>query len=373
VRSSIIALLGSIIAGAGCDDTTTTGGSAGPPEILQVFVRERVPGKDPDGNPVINLLPHLAFGDHPDIPMKSSAHPDGDDRDVTAAVARDGQRIRVVVNELLRGNDLQEVACSDGSWSRVPDGTTFDDVADCSGSDLSRCKGICIGASGPVGILDKNHDGAFDEIRMIDGVVTLMCDGASVPIDPERSYYQPSGNQLIPSSGVEELGPAVAIVPAAGMKPNSTCNVTFASTVVDKKDRQICAPTGGNCTPGDTSAIHFKVEPFLVATGEPADKAMDVPATDENSTDATIKVHLNATLDAATVAASIVVKAGDTPVAGLTPMVSPDDDATIVMTVAGGFQAGTDYTVTIKGGAGGVKDMYADQLAADTTLTWTTE
>src|SRR5690349_6896457 len=105
---SIIAIVVAGACSAGCDSSSSSDGlnPSGPPEVLQVFARERA-GAD--------LVAHLAFGDHPDIPTSA------DDRKVTDAVARDGQRIRVVVDELLRPNRLEEVACADGSWSKVPD------------------------------------------------------------------------------------------------------------------------------------------------------------------------------------------------------------------------------------------------------------
>jgi hypothetical protein len=111
---------------------TACGGSpepegAGPPEILQVLARERVEGEEG-----IELAPRLVAGDHEDIGEE-------DDREVTEAVAWDGQRIRVVFDELLRGNHLEEIPCADGSWVEVPVGTDFDDVARCAGPDLSRC------------------------------------------------------------------------------------------------------------------------------------------------------------------------------------------------------------------------------------------
>jgi len=357
-----IVLAGFGIAVVACSDAS---GPSGPPRILQVFARERVPGVDDDGNAVIELEPRLAFGDHPDIA------PDADDRDVTAAVARDGQKIRVVVDRLLRGNDLEEVACADGTWSRVPNGATFDDVAACAGTDLSRCSGICVGANGPVGILDENHDGAFDDTRLIEGAVILTCDGANVPLDLQKSFYQPSGDQLISagSVGLDSLGPAIVIAPQDGMKPNAKCGIAFASSVVDKADDTLCAPTsdGAGCTPGDTSAIHFGVEPFLLASSEPADGAMDVALTDEQSADATITVQLNAKLDDATVASAIEVTADGAPVTGLTPVVSDDDDAAVTIAIAGGFKAATTYSVTVTG----IEDAYGD--SADASVTFTTK
>lgn len=344
---------------AACGGDRGKGGGAGPPEILQVLVRER--GDD-------GVVSRLAFGDHDDIDAEA------DDRLVDAAIARDVQRIRIVVDELLRGDTLEEVACADGTWSRVPAGATFDDVARCSGADLSRCDGICIGAAGPVGILDANGDGAFDDTRFIDGVVALTCDGEPVALDPQRSYYQPSGGQRVAtgSVGTDALGPAVVIAPAAGMKPGARCGLAFAAAVVDKDGEQLCARgaagDGAACTPGDTAAIAFTVEPFTLAWSEPAGGATEVPLTAEGAPDALVTLRFNATLDPATVAGAVALTAAGYPVEGATTAIAADDDATVVITVPGGFTASTSYAVAI---TAGLADVHGDTLAA-TTIEWTT-
>jgi hypothetical protein len=328
----------------GCDDAA---GPDGPPEILQVFARERV---DVDG--VIELHARLAYGDHPDIDREL------DDREVGAAVARDGQRLRVVFDRLLRGNALEEVACADGSWTRVPVGTDYEDVAACAGPDLSRCEGLCLDAGG---ILDENGDGAFDDTRLIDGAVTLSCDGAVVPLDPERSFYQPSGTQQLSagSVGTDSLGPAVVLVPAGGMAPRSRCNIAFSDQVVDKQDRPV----------GDTSAIDFAIEAFQLVASDPADGAADVALTAEGSEDAVIAIQLNAALDPETVRHAVRIDAGASPLDDVEAEVSPDDDATILVTLPGGFEAATTYVVTV---AGDVEDVHGDRLDAETTITWIT-
>jgi len=360
-----------VVVAAGCDEAASNGGliPEGPPEILQVLVKERIATTDDDGNDVVVLESRLAFGDHPDIDAEA------DDREVTAAVARDGQRIRVVVDELMRGNYLEEVACADGSWSQVPLGMNYAEVALCSGADLSRCEDLCIGADGPVGILDINGDGAFDDTRLIGDVVVLTCDGVAVPIDLERSYYQPSGGQLISAIGTDSLGPAIVISPEEGMKPGSSCGLTFSSKVVDKDDNEICAPSGGgDCSPGDTSGVGFTIEPFLIATSDPAPGAVDVELLSPESADGIIAVHLNATLDETTIASAVKVSAGGTELETVTPVISPEDDATVLITITGGFQPMTTYTVTVTGGAAGIKDTYADTLAeASTTISFTTK
>jgi hypothetical protein len=369
MRRSIIALL---ILGSGCsgapDDPLE---SEGPPRILQVLARERVVVTDVEGHSHVELQPRLAFGDHPDIDVEH------DDRVVSEAVARDGQRIRVVVDELLRGSSLEEVACADGSWSRVPVGTTIDDVARCAGADLSRCEAVCIGDSGPVGILDANGDGAIDDTRLIEGAVQLMCDGMAVPIDTAHSYYQPAGSQRLSTAsvGTDSLGPAIAIVPAAGMRPGAMCSLGF-NEVVDKQGIELCASeaglVGGGCAAGDTSAISFRVEAFTLASSAPHDGETDVALHDEESTDATITIQLNSELVPETVKGAIKVSAGGVDLDDLDATMAEDDEATIHIAVPGGFKAGTEYKVTVVGGVGGIKDRYEDTLTKDHTITWTT-
>jgi hypothetical protein len=343
---------------AGCTGASDPLDTEGPPEILQVLVRERVESTDDEGNPVVVLENHLAYGDHDDI------DPEADDREVTAAAARGGQRIRIVVDELLRANHLEEIPCADGSWSQVPDGFDFDDVARCAGSDLSRCEGLCIGSDGPVGIQDDNGDGAIDDTRMIDGVVALTCGDEAVALDPTLSYYQPSGSQRLSAgaTGTDSLGPAIVIVPAAGMRPGSTCGIAFGDMVVDKQDNLIAG----------AEDVAFSVEPFLVLGSDPATGATEVPLTAPDQPDATIAIHLNASLDPQTVPTAVTVTADGVAVKGLTIAPSPDDDATIVVTVPGGLTAATTYEVTVTGGAGGLADTYADTLAGDVTITFAT-
>ena len=298
----------------------------GPPEILQVLARERVAGDEG-----IELAPRLVHGDHEDIG-------EDDDREVTEAVAWDGQRIRVVFDELLRGNHLEEIPCADGSWTQVPVGTDFDDVARCAGADLSRCEALCRDQGG---ILDENGDGNFDDTRLIADAVVLTCDGEVIPLDVQKSYYQPSGNQQMSSAGVESLGPAVVIAPGAGMPPGSTCGFAFAGSVVDKQDEGV----------GSTADITFTVEPFQVVGGEWPE------------------IMLNAELDAATLPGAVRMTADgvevDDPIVEL-----GEHGGTLIVGVADGFVSGTEYVVTLLGGAPGLADIHGDTLAADATITW---
>ncbi len=366
MRKSIVVMF---IFGSGCGGGPADPlDAAGPPRILQVLARERVAIVDDEGHEHVELAARLAFGDHPDIDAVT------DDRAVGEAVARDGQRIRVVVDELLRGSSIEEIPCADGSWSRVPVGTDIDDIARCAGADLSRCEAVCIGADGPVGILDVNGDGAIDDTRLIDGAVVLTCDGVTVALDRSRSYYQPAGSQRLAagSVGTDSLGPAIAIVPAEGMRPGATCTLGFTD-VVDKQGLALCAATaGGDCIPGDTSAISFGVEAFTLAATEPRDGATEVPLTTDGSEDAAITIRLNSELAPASVRGAILVEAGDVALDDLEATMAEDDAATIRITVPGGFRAGTAYTLTIVGGAGGIRNRFDDALAEDQVVHWTT-
>jgi len=150
------------------------------------------------------------------------------------------------------------------------------------------------------------------------------------------------------------------------------CSLGFTD-VVDKQGVALCASSdGGACQPGDTSAISFGVEPFTLASSEPSDGATAVALHGEGSTDATISIQLNSELVPETVHGAIKVSAGGVDIHDVDATMATNDEATIRITVPGGFQAGTEYKVTIVGGAKGIKDRYDDTLAKDYTITWTT-
>jgi hypothetical protein len=203
----------------------------GPPMIAQVFLAEKVQV----GATVRIRSTALAFGDHPQIDSDPNSTT-FDDREVSQAVAFGSQQLRVVLDELIVGNAIEELACSDGTFSRIPVGTDPDEIANCAGPDLSKCVGsdvVCVGSDGPVGILDEDEDGAADDFRMIDYgggalAVEVLCDGESMPLDRALSFYNPSGNQQIPAaSGVNGLGPALILVPTEGLKTSASCTLAF--------------------------------------------------------------------------------------------------------------------------------------------------
>lgn len=272
---------------------------AGPPMIRQVMLVERY--TNTAGERL--LRPVIAFGTHPDA--------DGNQQHAVSNAVVVNQRVRIVLDELLVGNYLEEIECNErvdeDEFSRVPVGATPDDIARCAvASDLlpRSCKGakaVCLRASDgvPVGVRDEvdagnrpYKDGIADNTRMIEGAVGLRCEAAGnpihVPTQLALSYWQPSGNQQRPIvddglDGLLSLGPAVVLVSRGDLPTGATCSVEFAPSVVDKSGLAVCAPPGGDitatCQPGDTSAVSFGTEPMTLLLQAPAVDAIGVSRT----------------------------------------------------------------------------------------------
>lgn len=323
----------------------------------------------------------FSFGTHPQITSDADAHP------VTTATAL-GNSLRIIIDELLVGNNLEEVACravidGQGSYSRVAPGTTPDDIAKCSAAQdvlPAICKGdhavclcnldagcavggITVEMGAPVGVLDMNQDGAADDTRLIKGSVGLKCGTIDVPIDQDMSYWNPSGNQQVPAmGGFDALGPAIVLVPQNGMPTNLKCNLAFDPSVVDKQGEQVCAPPDGdltgNCAGGDTSAFFFTVE-ALTLVPTIADNAMG------QSKSGTISFFGNATIDPASITAITIVPAPVTP-----PTITIDMGKNIKIDFSAAPLAPlTPYVITL---TTGVKDIFGQPLVQPIVLHFTT-
>lgn len=347
---------------------------AGPPMVRQVFVTEKV---------IVNDAPRvlegqLAFGTH------AAEFFEDDDGTVSTAIALGAQEMRVVLDELIRGNSLEEMACADGSFSRIPNGTTPDDVADCAGpaDAITKCTKVCIGSDGaPIGILDADDDGAADDMRMIDynpdPLVTelgvgVVCDGVPVPLDPEFSFWSPSGNQTFPSNntlGFRGIGPAIVLKPVAdvGLRTGSSCNIVFRPEVTDYDGNPVCAPTGGlpaeGCSGPDTAKLLFNTEVLTLSNSVPQADATNVAL----NASAFILLAFNGNLDASTVAA-ISLTAGGAPVT-INPLVQEDDTTSIIIALDDDFLPDTAYALTV---GTGLQDLLGGSMATPTVLNWTT-
>jgi hypothetical protein len=339
----------------------------GPPMVEQVRLAERYSIGTATGLDRVVF----GFGTYPGA-TAAEEHP------VTSALAS-GNKLRIIMDELLRGNDLEEIACrtvvDDDVFARVPLGATPDDIARCAVAQsalaahcpASNPRSVCICARDggcpsvdgtfttprgqPVGVSDTNMDGAADRTRFIAGAVGIRCGAIDVPIDLDMSFWTPSGNQQVPAlDGFDALGPAIVLVPgpAPAALPTSTeCGVVFAPDVVDKDGNRVCAPQDGDiatgCTPGDTTAVRFTVEPMAFAV---ASVVMD-PG---QSRTADVAIRANAPLDPASIANVTVTEGPATSYTQFTATLGTASDASVITirwTATGGLAANTSYTITV--------------------------
>lgn len=379
-----------LISGGACTDleSATNLNPEGPPMIRQVRLSEVY--VDVTGTLVDRFTPVFAFGTHPAVESEDEAHP------VTSARA-ENNKLRVIMDELLVGNNLEEINCrgliDEDSYDRVPIGATPDDIARCSvardvlktSCDGSNSHDVCIckldvgcgetKKGEPVGVLDDNQDGAADEHRMIAGSVGLKCGSFDVPIDALVSYWNPSGDQNVPAlGGFDALGPAIVLQPAPipgaptgapqFLPTNQTCSLVFDPSVVDKQGNKVCAPANGDitkgCTPGDVSAFSFKVQPMGVKQSNVNNGDTGVPRT------GSIDILLVAPPDPATLSA-ITVTEGSTPYTGFT--VALPFPETLRITWTGTLAATTMYTITL---GVGLKDLYGIPMPMPISYTFTT-
>jgi hypothetical protein len=380
-------MIGFGLALAACSDTdsATDLNPVGPPMVRQVRLNHKI--INADGSSTNKRV--FAFGAHElaeEDELKSNQ--------VTSAVAVNNS-LRVIVDELLVGNNLEEIACrsqvDDDAFAKVPVGATPDDIARCAAADdvlPSACTGPtavcmcavaggCISATGttiaegaPVGVLDINQDGATDDTQFVTGSVGLQCGTISVPLNVEQSYWQPSGNQNRPQTGgFDALGPAIVLTPDGPLPTNLDCSLVFDSSVVDKQGIQVCAPPDGDvtrdCSPGDMSAFTFHSEVLSLRNASFASGATGVSAT------APIVLSSTAPLSpTVTDAGNITLVAATGPQPAFTVAFDPTMNQIVQVRPDGaGLQAGVMYTLTI---TSGVIDTYGQPPPAPQVFTFTT-
>ncbi len=351
----------------------------GPPMIRQVLVNE---ANITMSGSVQRQNTQLAFGQH------SSELFDNDDGVVTTATIRGSQEIRIVLDEQIRGNSLEEISCKDGSYSRIPDGTTPDDIKDCSGSldSLQNCKvDLCLDADGkPAGVeLVENENGTGERflLRMIDFDpspdvvelgVQLICGGMPVEMNQASSFWSPAGNQTVssnPALGKKSLGPAVVLktVSGIGLPANLDCTIVFHPDVVDYDGNKVCAPVGGlienDCMPGNTSEVTFGTQAIAIDDTDIKDGDMDVALSFSGS----FGVYFNANMNGMT-ADAITLTAGGAPVV-LNAAISDDDKTSVILSLANDFAPATEYVLTV---GTGLHDQFGQGLAQEAVFTWTT-
>ncbi len=360
-------------------DSATNLNPDGPPMIRQVRMRENYMAP---GSTAVSTRKVFAFGTHP-MATDSEEHP------VTSATAFGNDVLmRIIVDELLVGNNLEEIACRGAvdtdAYARVPRGATPDDIAKCSAAQdvlPATCKGefavcICQIPGGcmagtamveegqPVGVLDVNQDGSADDTRFISGAVGLQCGAVDVPIDLDASYWNPSGNQQVPAmGGFDALGPAIVIKPQEnGFPTNLDCHLKFSPEVVDKQGEQVCTPANGDidegCAPGDLTAFSFHTESLDFIPQTFADMMTGVNKMDPIFLSATVPVDA-ATLNGITLSPA--------PAGTVTITLAMKRNITIAIT--GGLTASTTYTLTIPTT---VHDTFGQSAPAAKVFTFTT-
>jgi hypothetical protein len=356
-------------------DSATNLNPDGPPMIRQVRMKEvRTSATGTLSYPRV-----FAVGEHP-LADPDANPPDypalGPNSEVTAGV--NGNSLRIIVDELLIGNYIEEIGCrapvDDDAYDFVPLGSTPEDIAKCSVAkdvlpascpgSLERAVCICkldvgcgdVAKGDPVGVLDVNQDGAADDTRMIAGSVGIQCGSIDVPIDLNNSYWNPSGDQNRPAmGGFDALGPAIVLAvdinpPHIGALPTGqTCQLKFAPDIVDKTNKGVCAPPGGDvsksCSEGDVSAFNFKTQAFTIAAQPPhVNGAMGVSRT------APVIMVATAPIDPASIG-SITVRNTMTnaPVTTFT-LTQPQPQTVRMAFAAGTLAATTQYTITIPAG-----------------------
>lgn len=355
--------------------------------IRQVRLKEV--SMDASGTTSIRTV--FAFGEHDQA--GTNDYPALGKNAMTTA-APTAQTIRVILDELLVGNYLEEIACrgpvDDDAYDFVPLGTTPDDIAKCAVAKdvlprscpgtlehavcLCKIEGGCgdTPMGGPVGVLDVNQDGAADDTRFIPGAVGLRCGSMDVALDLNNSYWQPSGDQNKPAmGGFDALGPAVVLSPTTNTVPpvnalptNTRCELAFAPSVVDKQNNQVCAPAGGDvtkdCQPGDTSAFAFQTQALTLTNQSfnDGDTGIDPGAP--------VVIVSNAPLAAGAISA-ITVTQGTTNFTGFTAVLPQPQTLRINWTPA--LPASTTFTITI---ATTLTDIFGQPLVMPLSYTFTT-
>ena len=388
------------VALVGCSESTEKGKlrPEGPPDILEVFMQEVI-GDPAEGNLEFNIA--YGCGDPRTIDCAPEAitrdwssadqprtklccdrqlYHRNDDGFMSAAVIGAGQKIRIVVDELLQGQTVEQFVCG---CADPPEGTDVNCQGGPSASlDPLNCEdNPNTEISEASRFSDKNLDGVPDKTDLLPGIVEIYCDGLSQSWFnlAEEGWYNPSGNQQVPANVTdssatliilewESVGPALVLQTAQNPLPsNSDCHIRMHESteypIRDGMTEMVMAARDkdGEVVP-EPSDFMFHTEPMRVTASMPQRNATNVAPTL-----AQITVQFNTKIAPASITGIVVTDMAGATVAG-TATVSMDG-TTFQFDPTADLAPSTRFTVTVNTT---VTDTFGAAIPAAFTFSFTT-
>lgn len=342
-RRLTTALCLAVATGIGCsaEESKTLLNPEGPPDILQVFVTERLS----DGSTALTPT----YGSHPEFDSETEFEEGPDpSTPVMTAVADSTQKVRIIFDELIRGNTLEQFVCAcNVAPASCPAGTPLYAL------DPSVCKDSGDTVLNEEGKwADANNDTVPDDAVLLPGVVSISC-GTSFTWENTEidGFYNPSGNQQVTVLGMESLGPALVLfVPA--LQTSADCTLTVAATVTDKQD--VAVPS---------APVTFHTEALAMLDSSPADGDVVDP------TVGVLTVSFNAALDPASLTGVALMNTTTSTAVTGTAALDPGDATTITFTLEADLPAASSFELTIPAT---VTDVFGGALPQAIVITFTT-
>lgn len=270
------------------------------------------------------------------------------DGSITEAVIA-GQTIRIIVDELLRGQTIEQFRCACSANEAGDGGCPNGIVAALDPTFCDNDPATDINENGR--FADQNQDRVPDDTLLLPGIVQVDCDNATMPWvnGINEGWYNPSGSQQVPintNTGNPEwtaIGPAVVLQPEA-LPTGSTCTLHFNDMAMvqtpageqavlasrDKEGNVIPAPDG----------FTFTTEIMKLTAVQPANNASNV------APDVSPTVTFNAPIAAASVTGvTLTETAGGAAVDGTASVGT--DGRSWQFTPSAPLAVSTGYTITI--------------------------
>jgi hypothetical protein len=210
----------------------------------------------------------------------------------------------------------------------------------------------------------------------------LYASGADVVLNAHQHSYErfapqtPDGvadpafgiREFVSGAGGASHEPFATIQPNSQVRNNTAYGVTKFTLHPNGYDWQFVPQAGKTFTDSGSDQCHgVDATPPTVATVAPADGATGVDAISNAG------ATFSEAMDASTINTSTFTLTRQGAAQPLAAQVAYDQTTRkATLTPADGLEASTTYTVTVKGGSGGVKDLAGNPLAQDKTWSFTT-